>query len=170
MSALPIAIYGNSILRSQGQRVKNINDDLKELAQNMIENTRINRGIGLAAQQVSRHERIIIIDLSAIDENEKAFALINPEIVKSGHEKIVIEEGCLSFPGLRLEINRPTEVMVKGLNLDGKPVEINADGMLARVLQHEIDHNNGILFIDYIHPLKRKFVLKKWEKSKEASS
>ncbi len=167
MTTLPIAYYGKRVLRHHGKDVLTIDQGLKELALNMIESMKINKGIGLAAQQVSRLERIIVINLSLVDETQEPFALFNPEVVSASRETCVINEGCLSFPGLRLDIKRPVTAVVKALDIEGNPVEIFAEGMQARVLMHEIDHTIGKLFIDYIHPLKRKFILKQWEKTRE---
>lgn len=170
MAELSIVEYGNSVLRSPGLKVKSFDETLKKLADDMIETMQSNSGVGLAAQQVDRIERLIVIDLSPVDEEQEPFALVNPEVTQSTPEKCVIEEGCLSFPGLRLEIERPTGVNVEAYDLEGNLIEIQAEGFLARVLQHEIDHINGRLFIDYIHPLKRKFTLKQWEKSRKAAA
>ncbi|OQY28897.1 MAG: peptide deformylase [Candidatus Cloacimonetes bacterium 4572_55] len=172
MALLPIVYYGDRILRKAGKRIDPTDlkesASIKKLAHDMIETMRENNGIGLAAQQVNRLERIIMIDVSSFDENAEPFALINPEIVKVGKEKVVIQEGCLSFPDLYLDIERPALVTVAALDIEGNPMTLEADGILARALQHEIDHMKGTLFIDYIHPLKRKFLLKKWQVSSNA--
>ncbi len=166
MAILPIVIYGESVLRTSGRKMNTFGDDLRQLVLDMIETAKAARGVGLAAQQINRLERVIIIDLSPLDETQQAFALINPEVIWASADKVTMEEGCLSFPGLRFDVERAEAVKIKAQTIDGQQVELNAEGFLARVLQHEIDHINGRLFIDHLHPLKKKFILKNWEKSR----
>lgn len=165
MAILPITLYGESVLKQNGNEVHQIDQGIIQLANDMIETAKKSHGIGLAAQQVNRLERVIIVDLSSIDESYQALALINPRVVWASKEKESIEEGCLSFPGLRFNVERPTRVEVTAWNVAGEELTIQAEHLLARVLQHEIDHTNGVLFIDRISPMKRKFVLKNWQNS-----
>jgi peptide deformylase len=122
-------------------------------------------GIGLAAIQIGVPERIVTIDLSKKDEEHERRVFINPEVVWTSDEKATREEGCLSIPEYYEEVERPAQVKVKYLDIDGKAHEVEADGLFATCLQHEIDHINGVLFIDYISKLKRDRVIKKFTKA-----
>ncbi len=122
-------------------------------------------GIGLAAIQIGVQKRVVTMDLSKKDDPHEPRVFINPEIVWSSEEKAVYEEGCLSIPEYYEEIERPAEVKVKYLDLEGQPREVEAKGLLATCLQHEIDHLDGVLFIDYLSKLKRSRVLKKFTKA-----
>ena len=147
MAVLPIVKYGSPILRKKASLVDPKDPGLKKLAQDMKETMARERGVGLAGNQVGELKQIAIIDLSCGVEGGQAIAILNPRIVdKSGEEEC--DEGCLSFPDIRGTIVRFAFCRVKALDLDGKPMEINGQGMLARVLQHEIDHLNGVLFVD----------------------
>ena len=147
MAVLPILTGDQPILRQQAKRVGKVDRSIQKLLDDMLETMRVAPGIGLAANQVGRLLRLISVEVE-----ETAYQLVNPEIVSSEGEA-VIEEGCLSLPGYYADVRRPAKVAVKALTRNGKPVRINADGMLARVLQHEIDHLNGILFIDRLDSL-----------------
>ena len=120
------------------------------------------KGIGLAAPQVGRRERLAVIDV-----NDKAFVIINPEIIELDSKTAKAEEGCLSIPDVYGDVERPIRVRVRALDLEGKPFEVEADELLARCLQHEIDHLHGKLFIDYLSVLKRRATLAKWTKEKD---
>ena len=142
---LEIRKYPHPILRRKSEEVKKVTPELKRLIEDMIETMEKNDGAGLAAPQVGILKRVIVA------ETERGpIGLINPEIIKKSKEKILAEEGCLSFPGLFLKIKRAKEVEVKALDVEGKEMKIKAEGLLARVLQHEIDHLDGILFVDKI--------------------
>jgi len=145
MSTLAIKKYGDPILKRKAEGVKEITAELKELILNMIETVKKEKGVGLAATQVGISKRIIIVDA------EKApMAFINPEILDKSKEQETEEEGCLSLPGLFLKIKRAKEIEVRAKDIDGKDIEFKAEGLLARVFQHEIDHLDGILFIDRV--------------------
>lgn len=160
MSLLPIQVLGTSILRVETTPVAEITDELQLLIDNMFETMHAAQGIGLAAPQVGRSERLAVIEI----EGEK-FVLINPEIVEeNGSDKA--EEGCLSIPEIYGEVERSSTVVVHAMDREGKHYEIAADGLLARCLQHEIDHLHGKLFIDYLSFLKRRAALAKWELQK----
>ena len=166
MPVLQIAIYGNSILTSKAEPVKNINEKIVELAQNMVKTMHSAPGIGLSAPQVQTSKRLITVDLSVGEKSEDLIILINPELLS--HEgEIISEEGCLSIPGIQEKVARSAKIMVKGIDLQGKERLIEAEGLLARVLCHEIDHLNGKLFIDYLSPLKRSLIRKKLRKQLE---
>jgi peptide deformylase len=125
-------------------------------------------GVGLAAPQVGEGVRVIVIDPH--DPEIRPFALINPVIAEIGSELEKGEEGCLSLPGLKDIVERPSTCVVEGLDREGQPVRMDASGLLARILQHEVDHLDGILFTDRVSPLKRKMLLAKWQKVKPAST
>jgi peptide deformylase len=159
-------------LRLKSERVEKIDAGIKKLVQDMFETMYDAPGIGLAAIQVGIAKRVVTMDLSKKEKEDEAKPLvfINPEITWSSEEKNTYEEGCLSIPEYYEEVERPAEVKVKYLDLDGKSHEITAKGLFATCLQHEIDHTNGVLFIDYLSKLKRDRVIKKFTKAaKEAS-
>lgn len=139
-------------------------DDVQKLIADMFETMYAEEGIGLAAPQIGQGVRVIVVDPN--EEGEKPFALVNPRIVSFSEDLDRAEEGCLSLPGLREVVERPAGVVVEGLDRDGNPVRIEAEDLVARILQHEVDHLDGILFIDRVSPLKRKMLLQKWKKVK----
>jgi len=140
---LEIKNYPNPVLKRRSEEVKEITPEIKELVLNMTETMVKNQGIGLAASQIGELKRIIV---SQTENGPRVF--INPEIIKKSKETEIKEEGCLSFPELFLKIKRAKEIEVEFLNLSGEKIKIKTEGLLARVFQHEIDHLNGILFID----------------------
>ena len=152
-------------LRLVSDPVKAVDAEVRKLVEDMFETMYEAPGVGLAAIQVGVPKRIVTIDTAKKDEPNKPQVLINPEIVWSSDETAAYEEGCLSIPEYYEEVERPARVKVKFVDLDGKPVEVEADGLLATVLQHEIDHINGVLFIDHISKLKRDRVIKKFAKA-----
>ncbi|MDD5145859.1 MAG: peptide deformylase [Candidatus Pacebacteria bacterium] len=145
MAFLEIKKYPNPILRKKAQEVKEMTPEIKRLAFDMAETMKKNKGAGLAAPQVGELQRII-----AVQTNEGAKIFINPEILKKSKETQINEEGCLSAPGLFFKIKRSKEVEVKALDENGSEINISASGLLATVFQHEIDHLNGVLFIDHL--------------------
>jgi peptide deformylase len=162
VSVLDIRVLGDPVLREETTPVDQITDELRILAKNMFDTMYLAKGIGLAAPQVGRSERLAVIDV-----NEKAFVIINPEIVESDSKTSKAEEGCLSIPDVYGDVVRPVRVCVRAMDLDGKSFEIEADELLARCLQHEIDHLHGKLFIDYLSVLKRRGAMAKWGKEKD---
>jgi peptide deformylase len=159
---LSILQYGNPILRAKGKRVEEIDNRIRELAQNMLETMQAANGVGLAAQQVGEALQLTVLDISQVEDrpstmklngenvNPKSampLVLINPDI-KLGDETENGTEGCLSFPDITGEIERAKSVVVNAQSLDGAKIEIDASGLLARAIQHEVDHLNGILFVD----------------------
>jgi len=150
VSILKIRKYGDPILRKKCQEVKDVNQEIKRLADDMTETMFEFEGAGLAAPQIGEEKRVITANLG----NRKSLSLINPEILKKTG-KIIMEEGCLSLPDIFVEVKRPEKVIVEGLDKDGKKVRIKAKALLSRILQHEIDHLNGILMIDRIPFWKR---------------
>ena len=162
MSVLDIRVLGDPILREETSPVEQITDALRMLAKDMFDTMYLAKGIGLAAPQVGRSERLAVIDV-----NDKAFVIINPEIIELDSKTAKAEEGCLSIPDVYGDVERPVRVRVRALDLEGKPFEVEADELLARCLQHEIDHLHGKLFIDYLSVLKRRVALAKWTKEKD---
>jgi peptide deformylase len=152
-------------LRLVSEPVKRIDASLRKLVEDMFETLYAAPGIGLAGIQVGVAKRVIIMDLSKKDDTRKPEVFVNPEITWASEEKSSYEEGCLSIPEYYEEVERPAVVKVKYLNLDGKAREVEASGLLATCLQHEIDHLNGILFIDHISKLKRDRITKKFAKA-----
>ncbi|MEW6411976.1 MAG: peptide deformylase [Candidatus Zixiibacteriota bacterium] len=154
MAEQRIVIYGDPVLREESQEVENINQEIKDLVSDMIDTLKKARGLGLSAVQIGVLKRIFIVDLSAVDITAKLQVFINPEIIETSGES-EYEEGCLSFPGIYQKITRPARVKVRALDLDGQPFELEADGLAARAIQHEYDHLEGRLFIDYLSSLAR---------------
>jgi peptide deformylase len=165
MAIRPLVILPDSVLRQASRPVEAITPEIKALADDMLETMYDAPGIGLAAIQIGVPLRVITIDLTKEDEPEKKpMVFINPEVTWSSEERNVHEEGCLSIPEYYEEVERPASVKVAFMDLDGKQQEIAADGILATCLQHEIDHLNGVLFIDYLSRLKRERVTKRFAK------
>ena len=160
MAKLEIKIYPDPALRKKARLVAKIGDDERKFAYNMIETMRSANGVGLAAPQVGISKRIIVVEDSEGD-NRIALILINPKITRK-KGKVKFCEGCLSLPGVSNDVIRPEFITVEALNLDGDMLKINADGLLARIIQHEIDHLDGIMFIDKIGFLKRKKIIKQF--------
>lgn len=146
--------YPNKILRQKSKEIKEINDEIKNLAQDMLDTHKQARGVGLAAPQIGILKRIIIVQFP---DGPKVF--LNPEIIKKSREAEVGEEGCLCFPGIYLRIKRSRKIEMKALDIDGKEIQLSAEGLRARIFQHEIDHLQGILILDKI-PLLQKIKLK----------
>ena len=161
MSLLEIHVLGSPILRQETQPVERMTDELRRLTDDMFETMHAAKGIGLAAPQVGRIERLAVID---IDDNP--IVVVNPQIILS-EGSARGEEGCLSIPEVFGDVDRATRVTVRALNRDGEPFELEATDLLARCLQHEIDHLHGKLFIDYLSFLKRRSALAKWESMKK---
>jgi peptide deformylase len=139
-------------------------DDLREMVRDMFETMYHAEGIGLAAPQVGVSTRVCVVDLRKEDQPEARVALVNPRVVWASRKTEKEVEGCLSIPGLEEVIERPARVRVEGQDPEGNPVSVEADELFARVLQHEIDHLDGILFPDRVSALKRRMLLKKWKK------
>ncbi len=167
MSKRNIVIEPDPILRRKSSVIEKVNDEIRNLLDDMLETMYNAPGIGLAAVQIGILKRIIVIDISKEDENKKPFFLINPEITFRSKKTSVYEEGCLSLPGHFAEIERPAECHLNFIDYNGKRKELKAKGLLATCIQHEIDHLNGILFIDYLSKLKKDMIIKKLIKRKK---
>jgi len=156
-------------LRLSSESVKRVDAGIRALVDDMFETMYDAPGIGLAGIQIGVPKRVVVMDLSKKDEAQAPRVFINPEVTWASKEQATHEEGCLSIPEYYEEVERPVQVKVKYLDLDGKQHEIEADGLFATCLQHEIDHINGILFIDHISKLKRDRVIKKFTKAAKAA-
>jgi peptide deformylase len=158
VAVLTIRVLGDPVLRERTAPVSHVTDEMRTLIDDMFETMYAAEGIGLAAPQVGRTERICVVDVDG-----EAYALVNPEIVeREGADRA--EEGCLSIPEIFGDVDRDEQVVVRALDRNGEPFELEATGLLARCIQHEVDHLDGKLFIDYLSVLKRKFAARKWEK------
>jgi peptide deformylase len=162
MALLRIELLGSEVLRQRAVEVEGVDDELRRLIEDMFETMYKAEGVGLAAPQVGVSRRVIVVDVH--DPEVRPFALVNPRVVESSPETEKGEEGCLSIPGLSGVVERPAHVAVEGLDRDGNLIRVEGGGLLARCLQHEVDHLDGILFLDRLSPLKRKMLLNKWKK------
>ncbi|WP_087023583.1 peptide deformylase [Thaumasiovibrio subtropicus] len=163
MSVLQVLTFPDERLRTVAQPVEAVTPEIQKICDDMIETMYDEEGIGLAATQVDIHQRIVVIDIS--EERDQPMVLINPEIIEKRGED-GIEEGCLSVPGARALVPRAAEVTVKALNKEGETFQFDADDLLAICVQHELDHLDGKLFVDYLSPLKRQRIKQKLEKIK----
>ncbi len=161
MSQLSILQFPDPRLRTVARPVDRVDENLRSLADDMLETMYEARGIGLAATQVDRHVRMLVLDVS--ENRDDPHVLINPEIVDREGAQIC-EEGCLSVPGEYAEVERAEAIRVRALGRDGEPFELEADGLLAVCIQHEIDHLDGKVFIDYLKPMKRRMIEKRMKK------
>jgi peptide deformylase len=158
---LEIRIFGDPVLRRRAEEVEEIDDDLRALVERMFETMYAADGVGLAGPQVGVSKRVFVMDVR--DDEVGAQAVINPVIVEaSGSDRD--EEGCLSVPGLSESVERARHVTMEARDPEGEAIRIEAEGLLARCIQHEIDHLDGLLFLDRVSPLKRKMLVRKWEK------
>ncbi|MFC3071622.1 peptide deformylase [Shinella pollutisoli] len=165
MTIKPLIILPDPLLRQVSKPVETVNDEVKKLADDMLETMYDAPGIGLAAIQVGVPRRMLVLDVAKDGEEKAPRVFINPEIVASSNDRSVYEEGCLSIPDYYAEVERPASVTVRHLDREGREQIIEADGLLATCLQHEIDHLNGVLFIDHISKLKREMVIRKFTKA-----
>jgi len=167
MAIREIKILGDPVLRKPAEEVGELDDEVRTLVKDMFETMYYAGGIGLAAPQVGISRRVLVVDLGEADEEGVGgVALVDPRVVEFSRKTDKGPEGCLSIPGMEEVVERPEAVTVEGLGPDGEPVAMEVSGLLSRALQHEIDHLDGILFIDRVSPLKRRLLLKKWQKSR----
>lgn len=151
MAQLEIVTLPNPVLRRKAHKVTQFDKDLQTLARDMLETMRVAPGVGLAAPQVGISSRLIVVEFGDEEDEDapkKVYTLVNPEIVQKSEEKVNGVEACLSIPGLAGEVNRYERVVIKAQNVQGKPVKVKAEGWLARIFQHEIDHLDGVMFTD----------------------
>ena len=168
MALRQILTEPNKILREKSLSVENVDKDIQILMDDMLETMYAAPGIGLAAIQVGIPKRVIVLDIKQKEGQKNPIYLVNPEIIEKSKNNSTYEEGCLSVPGQFAEIDRPDKCHVKYLDYYGEKKEIKAEGMLATCIQHEIDHLEGILFIDYLSKLKKTMIIKKLSKQKKA--
>lgn len=162
---LPILIVPDARLRLKARPVGPADDDIvRALAPRMLATMYAAPGIGLAAPQVGSNLRLIVVDVAGKEETPAPMVLINPEIIAAAKEMALREEGCLSLPGQYADVERPERIKLRWLDLEGSRQEMEADGLLGVCLQHEIDHLNGVLFVDHLSPLKRNMMLRKLAK------
>jgi peptide deformylase len=164
MSIRELRFMGDPVLREKAEPVDEVTDEIRTLVADMFDTMYAEEGVGLAAPQVGIGRRVIVVDPH--EDDVEPFALINPEIVHFSEDLDRGEEGCLSIPGLKEIVERSASVRVEGLDTRGLRVSIEAEGLLARILQHEVDHLDGVLFIDRVSALKRKLLLNRWQKVK----
>ena len=166
MANLGITKYGSEVLRKVAEPVEEINDEIRQIVNDMLDTLYASDGVGIAAPQIGISKRIIVVDTDPSNASSKPIVLINPEIVEKDGA-IAAEEGCLSVPEVRGDVKRYERVVIEGIDLDGKRIKVEGTDLLARVFQHEIDHINGTLFIDYLSKLKQQLLknrLRKIEK------
>jgi peptide deformylase len=167
MAILPVIVAPDPRLKAKCDPVDSVDKTIRALMDDMLDSMHDHNGIGLAAPQIGVTKRVIVIDVAPKDEDPNPMKLANPEVIWSTDEVIENEEGCLSLPTYYADVVRPERVKVKYLDYDNKPQELEADGILAVCVQHEIDHLDGVLFVDHISMLKRKMILRKLQKSKK---
>jgi peptide deformylase len=164
MAKLPIITLPDPLLRRPSRPVERVDDALRRLADDMLETMYAAPGVGLAAVQVGEPIRLIVLDTTKEDEARQSLVLINPQIVSVGEEMRLHEEGCLSIPDVRIDIERPSSVRISYIDRDGQTQQLAAEGLTATAIQHEIDHLNGKLIIDYLSRLKRDIIVRKFRK------
>jgi peptide deformylase len=164
MALREIVLLGDPVLREKAREVETFDEELQTLVDDMFETMAYAEGAGLAAPQIGISRRILVADARRDAGPDARVALVNPRVVEASAETERDQEGCLSIPGVSEAVTRPGRVVVEGFDPSGKPVRIEAEGLFARVLQHEVDHLDGVLFIDRISPLKRGLLLKKYRK------
>ena len=168
MTLRKILTEPNEILREKSLKVEHVDDEIRNLMDDMLETMYAAPGIGLAAIQVGVAKRIIVLDISPKDEPKKPMFFVNPKIISKSDNNSTYEEGCLSVPGQFAEIDRPDKCHISYIDYDGQQKEIKAEGMIATCIQHEMDHLEGILFIDYLSKLKKTMIVKKLSKQKKS--
>ena len=169
MAIYPVIKYGHPSLRKVASEITDFGEEIKALSAGLIETMQVNSGIGLAAPQVNILERVFVIDLSLINEDLSPSVYVNPRIISSASFD-VLEEGCLSTPGVNADVERALRTVVEYNNLNGEIVQEELEGLHSRVFQHELDHLNGVLFIDKISVLQRKMLEPELKKIMEAHS
>jgi peptide deformylase len=164
MAKLPIVTLPDPILRTRSAPVERVDDELRRLADDMLETMYAAPGVGLAGIQVAVPRRVVVLDVSDEGDGPQPLVLFNPQIVSLGPDTRVHEEGCLSIPDVRIDIERPSTLTLRYLDREGAECELQADGLLATAIQHEVDHLDGKLIIDFLSSLKRDMVVRKFKK------
>lgn len=168
MTVRMLHLLGSPVLRQKAAPVARVDDDVRRLVDDLFETMRAARGVGLAANQIGVARRVAVVDIG--DDDPPPLVLINPVIVERGEESEIAEEGCLSIPDIFGDVKRQARVVVEALDRDGKPVRAVAEGYKARAIQHEIDHLDGIMFLDHLSAVKRGLLLAKWKKARKGQS
>ncbi len=164
MAILPILVAPHPVLKTKAKPVDAVTPEIAILMNDMLETMYAAPGIGLAAPQVGVSKRILVVDVAKADEEAQPIRMANPEIIQESDDLSVYEEGCLSFPEQYAEVERPAVVKIRYLNEKNEKVEIMADGLLATCVQHEIDHLDGIVFVDHLSALKRNMIMRRLKK------
>jgi peptide deformylase len=164
----PLHVLGSPVLRQQAAAVRSVDDAVRQLVDDLFETMRAAKGVGLASNQIGVARRVAVVDVG--DEDPPPLVLINPVIVERSDEEDTAEEGCLSIPEIFGDVTRPARVVVEALDREGKKVRAEAQGYKARAIQHEIDHLDGILFLDHLSAVKRNLLLSKWKKSRKGQT
>lgn len=170
MAIRDIAYFGDPVLRAPAEEVTEFGAELRSLVRDMFETMYHAEGVGLAAPQVSVPKRVLVVDLRREGQDDTRLALVNPRVAWRSAETAKEPEGCLSIPGLEEIVERSVGVRVEARDPEGNEVSVDAEGLFARALQHEVDHLDGVLFIDRVSALKRKMLLKKWRKLEAEAS
>ena len=167
MTVHSIIVAPDPRLKEKSQTIEAVDDDIRTLMDDMLETMHAAHGIGLAAPQIGIHKRLIVVDVSHNDEKPQPLRMANPEIIEVSEDDVVREEGCLSLPEQYSEVVRPESIRVRYVDEENEIRELDADGILAVCIQHEIDHLDGVLFVDHISSLKRNMILRKLTKLKK---
>jgi peptide deformylase len=170
MTIFPILTIPDPILRKKASSIERVDDELRRLADDMLATMYDAPGIGLAAPQIGISRRLVVMDPAKDDAPKTPIVMVNPEILQRSEEMRLHEEGCLSIPDVTAEVERPALIRVAFIDREGKPQEMELEGIWSTLVQHEIDHLNGILFIDYLSRLKRDMIVKKFTKQKRAEA
>ena len=170
MSKLDILVAPDPRLKQIAAPVETVDDSIRRLMDDMLETMYAAPGIGLAAPQVGRPVRVIVVDIAEKEEPPKPYRMANPQVVKASAECKVMNEGCLSVPDYYADVERPDKVTVSYLDENGAPQTLEADGMLSTCIQHEIEHLDGVLFVDHLSSVKRNIILRKLQKAKRAGT
>ncbi len=170
MAVLPLIIAPDPFLKTPSEPIEAVNDEIRSLLNDMLDTMYASRGIGLAAVQIGHHKKLVVVDVNWREDDSSSrepLKFINPEIIHFSEEESTYNEGCLSFPDQYSEVIRPAQIKIKYIDEQGKSQELSATGLLATCIQHEIDHTNGITFVDHISKLKRDMIHKKLTKMKK---
>lgn len=168
MTVRLLHLLGSPVLRQQAAPVARVDDEVRRLVEDLFETMRAAKGVGLAANQVGVAKRVAVVDVG--EDDPSPLVLINPRIVETGDVLETAEEGCLSIPEIFGDVERPESIVLEALDLDGTPYRVELHGFKARAAQHEIDHLDGVLFIDHLSALKRSLLMAKWKKSRKGKT
>lgn len=166
MARLPLVYYPDKVLKVRAAEITEINQEIADLVRDMAETMYASSGIGLAAPQVDRSLRLMTVDVDPDEDGASLMHFINPVIVEA-HGRTTYEEGCLSFPGITADVKRRDSIRVQAFDVSGSPIDLEADGLLSICIQHELDHLNGITFVDRLNPVQKKLVLRRYLRLRE---